>query len=117
MLEQMKDSKPPLPPLSGGLLQHSNTPTFQHPTVPDFSFEKILHTGDWESLLKYIGAIYVRPENGKFVRYTSGIIADAYTNNGVSERDYRVLYRASHDIADQMSAQNIIPDIVMGAQM
>lgn len=28
----------------------------------DFGFEKILHTGDWESVLKYIGAIYRKPE-------------------------------------------------------
>lgn len=30
--------------------------------VSDFAFEKILHIGDWESVLKYIGAIYIRPE-------------------------------------------------------
>ena len=83
----------------------------------DFSFEKVLHTGSWDELLRYIGAIYVRPENGKYVRHTSGLIADAYTNNSLSEREYRVLERASTDIAEQMRTRNIQPDIVMGAQM
>jgi orotidine-5'-phosphate decarboxylase len=85
--------------------------------VSDFSFERILHTGDWGSLLKYIGAIYIRPEWGKYVRYTSGLIADAYTNMWVSERDYRVLDRAGHDIARGLQDAHITPDLVMGAQM
>ena len=108
MLEQMDSAKFPsrgVPTTGGGVV------------APDFSFEKILHTGSWDEFLRYIGAIYVRPENGKYVRYTSGLIADAYTNNSVSERDYRVLERASTDIVDQMRTRNIQPDIVMGAQM
>ncbi len=82
-----------------------------------FAFEKLLHTGDWESVLKYIGAIYIRPMWGKYVRYTSGLIADAYTNMGVPERDYRVLHRVWHDIAGQLHQAHISPDWVIGAQM
>ncbi|MBP9811982.1 orotidine-5'-phosphate decarboxylase [Candidatus Gracilibacteria bacterium] len=83
----------------------------------DFGLEKALYRGSWDELLKYIGAIYVRPEGGKYVRYTSGLIANAYTNNGVSERDYRVLHRAGMDLMSQMETSGIQADLVMGAQM
>jgi orotidine-5'-phosphate decarboxylase len=83
----------------------------------DFGLEKALYRGSWDELLKYIWAIYVRPEGGKYVRYTSGLIANAYTNNGVSERDYRVLHRAWVDLLSQMKASWIESDLVMGAQM
>ena len=107
MLEQMDSAKFP----SWGVANSDGV------VASDFSFEKVLHTGSWDELLRYIGAIYVRPENGKYVRHTSGLIADAYTNNSLSEREYRVLERASTDIAEQMRTRNIQPDIVMGAQM
>ncbi len=104
MLEQMNI---PLPLEKGG----------KGDLASDFAFEKLLHTGDWESVLKYIGAIYIRPEWGKYVRYTSGLIADAYTNMGVPERDYRVLHRVWQDIAGQLHQAYISPDWVIGAQM
>lgn len=82
-----------------------------------FAFEKLLHTGDWELVLKYIGAIYRKGENGKYVRLTSGFLSDTYINIGATERDYRVMARASDELADQMRAKWIQGDIVMGAQM
>ena len=36
-----------------------------------YEFEKLLYTGTREELLKYIGAFYIKPENGSFVRLAS----------------------------------------------
>lgn len=83
----------------------------------DFAFEKILHRGDWETLLKYIGAIYRRPKNGAYVRLASKLLSDGYINVGATERDYRVLARASDELASQIRNAGISAGIVMGAQM
>lgn len=82
-----------------------------------YRFEKLLHTGNWESLLKGIGAIYRKPEHGKFVRLTSGFLSDTYINIGATERDYRVLSRASNELVQHMKQSHIEADIIMGAQM
>jgi hypothetical protein len=83
----------------------------------NFAFEKILHTGDWESLLKYIGAFYRRPPGGAYVRLASKLLSDSYVNVGATERDYRVLDRASDELRGQIQKAGIKGDIVMGAQM
>lgn len=83
----------------------------------DFGLERVLYRWSWDELLRYIGAIYKRPEWGKYVRYTSGLIADSYANNWVSERDYRVLDRASQELSSSINDAQITPDLVMWAQM
>ena len=83
----------------------------------EYLFEKLLYTGDWESLLKHIGAMYRRPESGKYVRLTSGFLSDMYFNMGTSEVDYRVLDRASRELWNQIAEANIFPTTVLGAQM
>lgn len=87
------------------------------PTKKDYELEKLLYRGSWEELLKYIGAIYRRPENGDYVRLASGFLSDTYINVGATERDYRVLARATVEIGTRMLAKNIRPDLVIGAQM
>lgn len=90
-----------------------------HSTVMSekFLFEKCLHRSDWWEFLRYAGVLYQRPENGKYVRWTSGLIADTYNNIAVAERDYRIFDRACRELSHAISAKNILPDIVMGAQM
>jgi orotate phosphoribosyltransferase len=51
------------------------------------------------------------------VRLTSGYLSDGYVNFGATERDYRVVDRACHEIALQLREQQINADIVSGAQM
>jgi len=82
-----------------------------------YAFEKILYTGTWEELLKYVGAIYKRPENGVYVRLASKLLSDGYINIGTTERNFRVLDRASLEIAEQIKNRWIEADIVMWAQM
>lgn len=82
-----------------------------------FEFEKILHTWNWEELFRYIWAFYNKPENGKFCRLASGLLSDAYINIWATERNYRVVERAAHEMAEQIKAQNIQADVVMWAQM
>ncbi len=67
-----------------------------------YAFEKLLYTGDWESLLKYIGAFYVRPESGTYCRLTSGLLSNGYINIWASERNYLVLERAANDLTDSI---------------
>lgn len=83
----------------------------------EFMFEKLLHTSNWGALLKYIWAVYERPENGKYTRFASGMIADLYFNNWLLERDYRVIDGISHHLASQIRDHNISADIIIGAQM
>jgi orotate phosphoribosyltransferase len=67
--------------------------------------------------LRYAGILYQKPENGKYVRWTSGLLSDTYNNIAVAERDYRIFGRACRELSSSIRAKNIIPDIVMGAQM
>ena len=118
MLEQMSAthvSLPHSPHLGGGVEDRGSSSGGV--AIPDFSFEKILHTGDWESLLKYIGAIYRRPDEGAYVRLASKLLSDGYVNVWATERDYRVLARASTELADQVRSAKIQGNIVLGAQM
>lgn len=101
----------------GEILSQMGNATPKNFDTGDFAFEKILHRGDWETLLKYIGAIYRRPEGGAYVRLASKLLSDGYINVGATERDYRVLERASDELRDQIRSAGISPDIVMGAQM
>lgn len=82
-----------------------------------FAFEKMLYTGSMEDLLKYIGAIYIRPENWAYVRLASGLLSNGYVNIGVAERNPYVLERATSELSTQLSEKNIKADVVMGAQM
>ncbi|MCK9272840.1 hypothetical protein M0P65_04815 [Candidatus Gracilibacteria bacterium] len=84
-------------------------------------FEKILYTGSWAELIKHLKAIYRKPEGrGKYARLTSGLISDGYVNFGATERDFRVLERASNELAGQIIKQKEKIgkiDVIMGAQM
>lgn len=82
-----------------------------------FILDRIVQTGDWESILKYIGAMYSRPESGKYVRITSGLVSDLYFNMGTSEVDYQILDRASRELARKIQEANIVPTTILGAQM
>lgn len=77
----------------------------------------IYPTNHWEESLKSIGAFYERPENGKYVRLTSGFVSDAYINIATIERKPGLLSRAAKDLSAQFEDRNIFPDMVMGAQM
>lgn len=83
----------------------------------DFQFEKELFTWTWEDILKYIWAIYIKPENGKYVRLTSKVISDWYINIWVAERNFRVLEKAWNEIRGNIVSQNIKSDLIMWAQM
>lgn len=61
--------------------------------------------------------MYSRPENGKYVRITSGLVSDLYFNMGTSEVDYRILNRACRELSKKIYEANIIPTTILGAQM
>ena len=46
----------------------------------NYVLKKILYTGTWKEILSYIGAFYFRPEGGRYCRFTSGLISNAYIN-------------------------------------
>lgn len=83
----------------------------------DYNFEKILYTGEWKNILSYIGAFYFRPEGGKYCRFTSKVISNAYINIGAIERNYLVIDRATSELAQQIRWHWIQADVVVGAQM
>jgi len=87
------------------------------PSEQDFSREKLIYTGNWESLLGHIGAVYQKTATSPYVRLTSGFLSDGYVNFGSTERDYRVVDRACREITDLLRKRNIHGDIVLGAQM
>ena len=82
-----------------------------------YSFEKMLYAGDWKEVLSYIGAFYFRPEWGKYCRFTSKVISNAYINIGAIERNYSVIDRATSELAFQIRERGIEADIVVWAQM
>jgi len=45
-----------------------------------YIFEKLLYAGTWKEILSCIGAFYFMPEGGKYVRFTSKILSNAYIN-------------------------------------
>lgn len=81
------------------------------------SFEKMLYTWDWKEVLSYIGAFYFRPEWGKYVRFTSKVLSNAYINIGAIERSYTVIDRATSELAVKVREAGIVADVVVGAQM
>lgn len=83
----------------------------------DYVFEKLLYTWSMENLLKHIGAIYIRPENGAYVRLASGLLSNGYVNIGVAERNPYILERVSNELTQQLREDNIEANIVMWAQM
>lgn len=93
------------------------------PEVPDgraYEFERLLMEGSWEELLQHLGAIYVAREGGTHVRYTSGLIADRYTNvGGVLDRNPLVLDRAAYELGLELRGAPVplLPDYFVGAQM
>lgn len=82
-----------------------------------YGFEKILYNGDWKSILSYIWAFYFRPKNGKYVRFTSKVLSNAYINIWAIERSYSVIDRATEELARKIRDKNIKADMVVWAQM
>lgn len=87
------------------------------PETNNYEFEKVLYTGSMEDLLKYIWAIYIRPENGKYVRLASGLLSNGYVNIGIAERNPYVLEKASNELTTQLHNDKLDANLVMWAQM
>ncbi|EKE28805.1 MAG: Orotidine 5'-phosphate decarboxylase [uncultured bacterium (gcode 4)] len=85
--------------------------------IKKYSFEKILYTWNWEELLKYIWAIYKKPENWYFVRLASKLLSDWYVNIWATERNFRVMEKAWNELALRLNEMDIKWDVIMGAQM
>lgn len=83
----------------------------------NFSFEKSIYKWNWEDILKFIWAIYLRPENGKYVRLASKLLSDWYINIWVAERNFRVLQKAWNEIRKNVLKNWINADLIMWAQM
>lgn len=80
-------------------------------------FEKLLYTWEWEELLKYIWAVYQKPEWWKYCRLASWLLSDTYINIWATERNYLVVERAANEMAKQIKEKWIEADCVMWAQM
>lgn len=83
----------------------------------EYQFEKLLYTWEWLELLKYIWAIYKRPEWWAYCRLASKLLSDTYINIWATERNYLVLERAWKELAGQILDKWIKADVIMGAQM
>lgn len=86
-------------------------------TKSEYNFESYLYNSNWEEILKYIWAIYIRPRNWKYVRLASKLLSDWYINIWVAERNFRVLENAWHEIRKDITKKNIKADLVIWAQM
>jgi orotate phosphoribosyltransferase len=80
-------------------------------------FERLLYTGSWDELLKYIWAFYERKEWQNYCRLASWLISNAYINIWAIERNYLVVKRATSELSEQLKQKNIKADVVMWAQM
>lgn len=68
-----------------------------------YEFERLLYTGEWLDLLKYIWAIYSRPEWWAYCRLASKLLSDTYINIWASERNYLVLEKAARELAEKLN--------------
>lgn len=82
-----------------------------------YKFEKLLYTWEWLDLLKYIWAIYKKPEWWKYCRLASKLLSDTYINIWATERNYLVLERAWEELAKKIEDKWIKADVIMWAQM
>jgi len=80
-------------------------------------FERLLYTGSWEELLKYIWAIYKRIDWWKYCRLASWLLSDEYINIWETERNYLVVERAANEMATKIKNKELKADIIMWAQM
>ncbi len=69
----------------------------------EYQFEKLLYSWEWLDLLKYIWAIYRRPEWWAYCRLASELLSDTYINIWASERNYLVLERAWKELAENLN--------------
>lgn len=95
----------------------SEVQDIEYITTRQYSFEKMLFSWDWKDILSYIGAFYFRPEWGKYVRFTSKVLSNAYINIWAIERSYWVIDRATSELASQIRERKIEADVVVWAQM
>ena len=82
-----------------------------------YEYERLLYTGSWEELLKYIWAYYERVEWGKYLRLASWLISDVFINISVAEKKYLVLERAANEMSEEIRSIWIETDLIMWAQM
>lgn len=80
-------------------------------------FERLLYTGTWEELLRYIGAFYNRVEWWKYCRLASWLLSNAYINIWATERNYLVVERAANEMAEEIRNKWLEYDVIMWAQM
>ncbi len=80
-------------------------------------FERLLYTGSFEELLRYIWAFYNRIEWWKYCRLASWLLSNAYINIWAIERNYLVLQRAANEIASEIKNLWLEADVVIWAQM
>lgn len=80
-------------------------------------FMKLSYVWSWEDILKYIWALYRRPDWWKYCRIASTLLTDAYINIWTIERNYIVVEKATTEMAYKIKEKNIKADIVMWAQM
>lgn len=100
------------------IIHHMESAGREIPTTKsDFVREKLIYMWEWSALLEHIGALYARKEDTPFVRLASGFLSDGYINFGSTERDYRIVDRACHELAHQLRERDINGDIVIWAQM
>lgn len=90
---------------------------YTEPKIKEYSFERILYKQGWEDLLKFIWAIYKRPDNWYYVRLTSKLLSNWYVNIWATERNFRVMERAWNELASMLKNKNISWDVIMWAQM
>lgn len=80
-------------------------------------FERLLYTGNWEDLLRYIWAFYNRVDWWKYCRLASWLLSNAYINIWATERNYLVVERASNEMAAEVKNKWLNADVIMWAQM
>ena len=80
-------------------------------------FERLLYTGNWQELLRYIWAFYNRPEWGMYVRLASWLLSNGYINIWATERNYLVVERAANDMATEIKNKWLNANVVIWAQM
>ncbi|MDQ7009560.1 MAG: orotidine-5'-phosphate decarboxylase [Candidatus Gracilibacteria bacterium] len=91
--------------------------------ISNNNLQKLLFQNNWENILKYIGVIYLRPENGKYCKLASGLYSNAYINIGVLERYPNILQKITSELREKLIKNNIFKEenienyIIMGAQM
>ena len=101
---------------------HSISPKGREVTQEN-KLQEILFQNNWESILKYIWVIYLRPENWKYCRLASGLLSNAYVNIWILERYPRILQKIAFELREKLVEKKLFDEekiedyVVMWAQM